>query len=142
MKTTDPRDPLDQKIDQLLASQPVKAPEDFARRTLAEAEARENAKASRTLAPILSIALPLAAAIVLAFVIYTQLGHDYSDTPVQVTENTSSTSANPEDAEELTHYEIQELLFLQEGLSGFAQVEPDGLSGGDLLETLNTLHSI
>ena len=81
MKTTDPRDPLDQQIDSLLASRPVKPSDDFTSRILAAAEAERAPQAETAdAAPeqneprgtLLRFALPiatLAAALAIALVI-------------------------------------------------------------------------
>lgn len=146
MKTTDPRDPLDQKIDQLLASQPVKAPTNFSTRILAEIEdeSAPQSKESCILTPILRFALPLAAAVALAFIISSQMRDDRPEAPTQIagsqTIDTPSTGITLDT--ELSNYEIQEIMLLQDGLSGFAQIESEELSGSDLLDTLNTLYSI
>jgi hypothetical protein len=131
------KDPLDQKIDQLLASQPVEARPDFAARTLAKAEAQTQQNKPGGLAPLIRFALPLAAAIALAFIIIDQFGSDGPAAPVQISESSADNNAA------LTSYEIEELLLLQEGLTGFAQVEVvEFSSGDDLLDTLQTLNSI
>ena len=85
MKTTDPRDPLDQKIDELLKSQPMKAPTNFAARTMAEAEATTAEPANQKtggLAPLIRFALPLAAAVALAFVAFSQFNAGDIKAPV------------------------------------------------------------
>ena len=137
MKTTDPRDPLDQKIDQLLARQPVQASDDFAARVQALVEKQKPAAKPRRLAPIIRFALPLAAAIAVALAIWSQYSQDGTTAPTLVTSKPTET-----DEEALTSYEIQEILLLQQGLSGFAQIESEELSGGELLDTLETLYSI
>ncbi|MFU8847706.1 MAG: hypothetical protein ACNA77_03170 [Opitutales bacterium] len=140
MKTTDPRDPLDQKIDQLLASQPSKVPTNFAARTLARLEQeREIQGSGRSWAPLIRFALPLAAALALAFVVFSQLQKGASENSLQVTNLANSDTGTDQ---ELTSYEIQEILLLQEGLSAFAQIETEELNGSDLFDTLETLYSI
>jgi hypothetical protein len=130
------KDPLDQKIDKLLASQPVKASDDFAARTLTEAEAQTQAEKPGGLAPVIRFALPMAAAIALAFAIFNQSSRNGTEASPQVTANGTGID------EELNSYEVQEIFMLQEGLSGFAQVESDELSSDDLFDTLETLYSI
>jgi len=146
MKTTDPRDPLDQKIDALLASQPTKAPADFSARVLAEvnAEAESQNKRTRTLPRLIRFALPLAAAIALALVVVYQLGNDSADAPTHIagSDPIGTDDAFTSGGEALNDYEIQELLLLEDGLSGFAQIESEGLNSDDLLDTLDTLYSI
>lgn len=135
MKTTDPRDPLDRKIDQLLARQPVKAPTDFSARLLAEIEAMPPRKKTGSLAPLIRFALPLAAALALAFVALHQFQAGNPEPAGQPT-------ATQHDSAALSSYEIQELLMLQEGLAGFVQIGSDELNSSDLLDTLDSLYSI
>jgi len=148
MKTTDPRDSLDQKIDELLASQPIKAPTDFSARLLTEIEAMPPRKKPGRIAPLIRFALPMAAALALAFVALSQFHQGSPDSPTQQEVRAGTTSqaeilaATNNDSEALNSYEIQELLMLQEGLSGFAQIESDELNSSDLLDTLDTLYSI
>ena len=130
------KDPLDQKIDDLLAGQPVKVPTDFATRTLVRAEADTPREKPDALAPLLRFALPLAAAIALAFILFHAFSSDKAATPAQISDKGSITN------EALTSYEVQELLLLQEGLSGFAQIETDEIKTGGSLATLDTLQSI
>lgn len=142
MKTTDPRDPLDQKIDELLASQPVKAPTNFAARTLAEAEAATADPAKQSsggLAPLLRFALPVAAVIALAFIVISQFNASETVAPA---EPAGLATTDVQSDEELNNYEIQEILMLQEGLSGLAQIESEELNSEGLLDTLDTLYSI
>lgn len=139
MKTTDPRDPLDQKIDQLLSRQPVQAPSDFLARTLAAAEAEVHPKPSTRLAPLIRFALPLAAAFALALLILNKQGPEPSESPL-AHKGLAATDDPGNDA--LTNHDLQVLLLLQEGLSGFAQAESEELNGSDLLDTLEVLYSI
>lgn len=200
MKTTDPRDPLDRKIDELLASQPVKASDDFLARTLAaaEAEPKQQAAKSSPLAPIIRFALPIAAAIALAFVLVNQLTQKDTVSGTELADSNQTETITPDSVEaieepapieapaieisqvepaisvevpepvvapqpveltmpepvqnnlvaaapasdELTDTEIQELLLLQEGLSGFADLDTDGLSSDGLLDSLDVIYSI
>ncbi|MEO0510923.1 MAG: hypothetical protein AAF065_13810 [Verrucomicrobiota bacterium] len=198
MKTTDPRDPLDRKIDELLASQPVKASSDFVARTLAAAEEVQTdtpQQKSSGLAPLIRFALPAAAAVALAFILISQFTNtaqqapselaqtdpvttpeDLTTEPAQATEPTliestpiepvqdvalvqvevpsmikyvASEEAQPTMAassilteDELSDTEIQELLLLQEGLSGFADLDTEDLSNDSLLESLDIIYSI
>ncbi|HKK18806.1 MAG TPA: hypothetical protein VJ952_09015 [Opitutales bacterium] len=137
-----PQDPLDQKIDELLARQPVKASDDFAARTLAEAEAQDPRKQPGGLAPLIRFVLPLAAALALAAILVSQFGKDPASSPAALVQDSTSATTTAASQAALDAYELQELLLLQEGLSGFAQIETDDLSTGDLLATLDTLHSI
>lgn len=140
MKTTDPRDPLDQKIDKLLASQPVKVPTDFTARILTEVETEPRSKKSVTLAPLVGFALPLAAAVALAFIVLNSSPPGSSEAPAK---DNALAASDTETGEALRSYEIQELFMLQEGLSRFAQIESKEFSSGsELLTTLETLYSI
>lgn len=139
MKTTDPRDTLDRKIDECLASLPAKAPTNFTAHTLAGLDKQTEDQRPRPLAPLIRFALPLAAAVALAFVIFSQSRQDELD---QVLQATRLTKADAAISPELTDYEIHEILLLQEGLVGFAQIESEELNSSDLLDTLETLYSI
>ena len=136
MKTKDPRDPLDQKIDALLASQPVRASADFSERLLERVDQLPRRKGASPVAALLRFALPLAAAVALLFAIFSQLS------PESVEPGSSQLSQHEPDSAALNDYEIQELLMLQEGLSSFAQIDADGFDSSDLLDTLDTLYSI
>ena len=147
MKTTDPRDPLDQKIDELLASQPVKASTDFSARLLAELEAQPLRKEPGRIAPLIRFVLPLAAALALAFVAWQQLRQSSQQSAAHQTAGAGTTSqadslATTNNHAALNSYEIQELLMLQAGLTSLAQIESDELNSSDLLDTLDTLYSI
>ncbi len=126
MKTTDPRDPLDQKIDALFASRPIKPSPDFAARVLAAAEATEAAPATprhSIMAPVLRFALPIAAVFALAL---TLAQFNFHTTP-----------ATP--ATNLTAAEAQEIFLLEEGLSGLSTLTAEGVHTNDLLTTLEAL---
>jgi hypothetical protein len=130
MKLTDP---LDQKIDERLKSLPIQTSDNFAARTLAELDAETKGKKPGKLAPLIRFALPMAAALALAFIAYAQFGRDGAEKP------TAATGSH----EDLNQYEIQEIFLLQEGLSRFAQIDAGELSQTDeLLDTLETLYSI
>ena len=132
-----PTDPLDQKIQERLKSLPIQASDDFAARTLAELDAETKGKKPDSLAPLIRFALPMAAALALAFIAYAQFGRDRAETPV------AATGSGPRSDEDLNQYEIQEIFLLQEGLSGFAQIDAGELSQTDeILDTLETLYSI
>lgn len=141
MKTIDPRDRLDQKIDQLFAEQPVTPSSNFVARTLAELDAKPRSKKPSHFAPLIRFALPLAAVLALAFVAFNQFNLVAPETPAPANDLAAMNPALGE--QDLSRYEIQELLMLQEGLSGFTQVESEALSNSeDLLITLETLYSI
>ncbi len=92
------------------------------------------------LAPLIRFALPLAAAVALAFVVFHQFNISESEA---LARNNGLATVNPRTDDDLNSYEIQEILMLQEGLSGFAQIESEALGrGDDLLATLDTLDSI
>lgn len=127
MKTTDPRDPLDQKIDELFASRPIKPSADFAQRVIAQAEAEAatppQATSKRTLAPLLKFALPIAAAVAFAL---TLSQWNQSSTPVAPAAN-------------LTAAEAQEIFLLEEGLDMISTLSNENFNSADLLSTLDAL---
>ena len=74
MKTTDPRDPLDQQIDRLLKTRPLEPSKDFTSRVLQACEAdepkpRTESAECREPGKLLRFALPLAAAIAIGLAI-------------------------------------------------------------------------
>lgn len=127
MKTTDPRDPLDQKIDALFASRPIKPSADFAQRVIdaaaAEAASQPEAAPKRTLAPLLKFALPIAAAVAFALTLSQW--------------NQGSTPATP--AANLTAAEAQEIFLLEEGLDMISTLSSENFNSADLLSTLDAL---
>lgn len=127
MKTTDPRDPLDQKIDALLANKPIKSDIDFTSRVLSALDAdlatKETVTPQRSLAPLLKFALPIAAAAALAL------------TLMQF--NKASTLTTP--AANLTAAEAQEIFLLEEGLNGLSELSNESFQGQDFLATLDAL---
>ena len=133
MKTTDSRDPLDQQIDALLSNKPVRPRTDFTADVLsaldAELEASKTQKQRtegtlrKRLAPVLTFALPIAAAAVLAL------------TLVQF--NRASPFATP--APNLTAAEAQEIFLLEEGLEGLSELTTESFKGQDFLTTLDAL---
>lgn len=125
MKTTDPRDPLNRKIDDLLASRPLQPSSDFTQRVLAAADSLPTRKARPShVSRLVRFALPAAAAVVAACL----LAQFIATTPAA--NNPSALSAA----------DIQEIFLLEEGLSGIAQLQDDYLSSNALLNTLETLH--
>ncbi len=139
MKTSDPRDPLDRKIDALLRELPVPAPADFLDRTLAQTEvtpapsARADGRSGR-IRPLLRFALPLAAAVALAFVLTPLLRK--STTDVASPDVRAAMSLNPFTDQD----DYAQLLSLQDGLASLATLEPaDDLDSNYLLQTLDTL---
>jgi hypothetical protein len=126
MKTTDPRDPLDHKIDALLASRPLKADRDFTARVLAATEAAEaQTTTAHFSSKLLRFALPLAAVFALAF----SLIQFTSPKPTKPTEPTALSAAD-----------MQEIFLLEEGLTSLALLQDDSLGNGDLLTTLEALY--
>ena len=125
MKTTDPRDPLNRKIDDLLASRPLQPSSDFTQRVLAAADSLPARKARPShVSRLVRFALPAAAAVAAACL----LAQFIATSPAA--NNTSALSAA----------DIQEIFLLEEGLSGIAQLQDDQLSSNALLNTLDTLH--
>tara|TARA_B100001093_G_C26223049_1_gene756972 strand:- start:46 stop:417 length:372 start_codon:yes stop_codon:yes gene_type:complete len=119
------KDPLDHKIDALLKSHPLRPSQGFTTRVL-EANEHSVAKSSRSLASTLIIAaLPIAAAIALAFNLL-QPGQ----------------GANPNEPEELSLSiaEVEEIFFLEESLRELEITESPSFAGQDLLATLDALY--
>ena len=131
MKTNHNIDPLDQQIDNLLSSRPVKPSEDFAARVLAAAEtaiAEDSArKAKRSLGTLIKLALPLAAAIAVTISLWPV--HTDSVAPAESIESTTLSTA-----------EVQEIFFLEESLASLADIGATELGSTDLLSTLDALY--
>lgn len=131
MKTNHNIDPLDQQIDNLLSSRPVKPSEDFAARVLAAAEtaiAEDSArKAKRPLGTLIKLALPLAAAIAVTISLWPV--HTDSVAPAESIESTTLSTA-----------EVQEIFFLEESLASLADIGATELGSTDLLSTLDALY--
>lgn len=134
MKTTDPRDPLDRKIDALLREQPIRASEDFLGKTLGAIDAAPSKQPKRGATRWIRFALPAAAAIALAFVLVPQFSDPAPQSQPVATTDTPESTADP-----LTSAEMQELFRLQEGLSGLAAVDESALEEEDLVQDLDTL---
>lgn len=134
MKTTDPRDSLDRKIDALLSEQPLRAPEDFGARALEAAEAPQRQVRRRRAERLIRFALPAAAAMALAL---------FFTTPSR--EPTDQLAQHPQDSQisqieaPLENIALEELFRLQEGLAGLATIPQDTLDSEELLQTLDTL---
>ncbi|MGB0335220.1 MAG: hypothetical protein ACPGGN_07690 [Opitutales bacterium] len=120
------KDPLDQRIDTLLASRPLTPSEDFTTRVLAATE-HDQAKSSRA-RRILSFALPLAAAIAIAL------------TTMQVQNSMKVPDRRPERGPVLGAADADEIFLLEEGLSGLAGLSNKEFSSGELLNTLDALY--
>ena len=129
MKTNHNSDPLDQQIDTLLASRPVKPSEDFADRVLAAAEtaiAEDSArKAKRPIGTLIKFALPLAAAIAVMFNFLPAL--------------TVAPAASAESAV-ISTAEVQEIFLLEESLASLADISATEFGSTDLLSTLDALY--
>jgi len=151
MKTNHQSDPLDRKIDALLASRPLKPSHDFAARVLARADAQSRADADaqagaqadaqfpaqaenapvhsrapqRPWGKIIAFALPLAAVIALTFSLL----------------HLEPSAAEPTQSAELSTAEAQEIFLLQESLAGLATFSSAEFDSRDLLSTLDTLYN-
>lgn len=132
MKTNHNSDPLDQQIDTLLASRPLKPSDDFAARVLAataETAVSEDSlgKRKRSLALLIKFALPLAAAIAVTI----------SLLPV----NTDFVApTKPVESATLSTAEVQEIFLLEESLASLANVSATEVSSVDLLSILDALY--
>lgn len=125
MKTTDSRDPLDRKIDDLLASRPLQPSPDFTARVLAAAETLPTPQIpQRRASTLLRFALPAAAAIAVIGLVTQFIVRAPASAP----------------AAALSAADIQEIFLLEEGLSGLAQLSDEHLSNHDLLNTLDALY--
>ena len=131
MKTNHNRDPLDQQIDTLLASRPVKPSDGFAGRVLAAAETAlaedSSGKRKRPLALLIKFALPLAAAIAVTI----------SLLPVN-TDSVAPTGST--ESATLSTAEVQEIFLLEESLSSLAHVSATEVGSFDLLSILDALY--
>jgi hypothetical protein len=128
MKTTDPRDPLDHKIDDLLARRPLQPGSDFTARVLAAAAElpAPPAPRRRRARTLLRFALPIAAAAAIAVTCKLAPFSPGSATSI----------ASPP----LSAADIQEIFLLEEGLAGLAQLPDEQLNHHDLLNTLDALY--
>ena len=131
MKTNHNRDPLDQQIDTLLASRPVKPSDDFAARVLAAAETAvsedSSGKRKRPLGMLIKFALPFAAAIAVTI----------SLLPVN-TDSVAPTGSTESDT--LSTAEVQEIFLLEESLASLAHVSAAEVGSVDLLSILDALY--
>jgi hypothetical protein len=133
MKTNHNSDPLDQQIDTLFASRPVKPSEDFAARVIAAAEtaaAKNSAgNAKRPLGTLIKFALPLAAAIAVTISLSLLPVHTDSVAPAESIESTTLSTA-----------EVQEIFLLEESLASLADISATEFGSTDLLSTLDALY--
>lgn len=131
MKTNQNSDPLDQQIDTLLASRPIKPSEDFAARVLAAAENAvaedSTSKAKRPLSMLIKFALPLAAAIAVTISLW----------PVRTD---SVATAESIESTTLSTAEVQEIFLLEESLASLADISANEFGSIDLLSTLDALY--
>ena len=131
MKTNHNSDPLDQQIDTLLASRPVKPSDDFAARVLAAAETAvsedSSGKRKRPLGMLIKFALPFAAAIAVTI----------SLLPVN-TDSVAPTGSTESDT--LSTAEVQEIFLLEESLASLAHVSAAEVGSVDLLSILDALY--
>ena len=134
MKTNHNSDPLDQQIDTLLASRPVKPSDDFAARVLAAAAETAPAedssgKRKRPLGMLIKFALPIAVAIAVTI--------SLSLLPVN-TDSVAPTGSTESDT--LSTAEVQEIFLLEESLASLAHVSAAEVGSVDLLSFLDALY--
>ena len=133
MKTNHNSDPLDQQIDTLFASRPVKPSEDFSARVLdaVETAAAEDSAGQdkRVLGTLIKFALPLAAAIAVTISLSLRPVNTDSVAPTGSTESATISTA-----------EVQEIFILEESLSSLAHVSATEVGSFDLLSILDALY--
>ena len=132
MKTNHNSDPLDQQIDTLLASRPLKPSDDFAARVLAataETTVSEDSsgKRKRSLALLIKFALPLAAAIAVTI----------SLLPVKTN---FVAPIRPVESATLSTAEVQEIFLLEESLASLAHISTAEVGSVNLLSILDALY--
>ncbi|MBT4757145.1 MAG: hypothetical protein HOO08_01990 [Opitutae bacterium] len=123
MKTTNSRDSLDSKIDDLLASYTLQPSDDFVARVLAAADELPAKKHTSPVGPLLRFALPIAALIVFAFTL----------AQFMLTKPSIAAAPAPSAAD------MQEIFLLEEGLTGLSQLKYEQFSSTNLLNTLDAL---
>lgn len=124
MKNKHSTDPLDATIDSLLRVQPLKAPDDLPERVLAAAQAPHEQHDARQSFPIrnspLFYALPLAAALALAFILWPGM-------------------QTPENVPSLSFEEAQEILRMEASLQALIPLQDDeSFTANGLLATFET----
>ena len=131
MRTNHNCDPLDQQIDTLLASRPLKPSDAFAARVLAAAETAasedSSGKRKRPLALLIKFTLPLAAAV--AVTISLLPVNTDSVAPTRSTESAPLSTA-----------EVQEIFLLEESLSNLAHFSATEVGSFDLLSILDAIY--
>ncbi|MDQ8194728.1 hypothetical protein QEH59_09850 [Coraliomargarita sp. SDUM461004] len=133
MKPNHNSDPLDQQIDALFASRPLKPSEDFTARVLAAADA-DNADtkphSKHPLSKLIKFALPLAAAITVTVSLL-----QFESQPGEPSANSVSSLSN-----NLNSAEAQEIFLLEESLANLATLSTTELGTQNLLSTLDALY--
>ncbi|MFP4157846.1 MAG: hypothetical protein ACLFU4_09545 [Opitutales bacterium] len=137
MKTTDPRDALDRKIDALLSEQPLRASDDFRARTLSAVDADRSQTERRKFRRHFRLALATAAGVALA--LFLGLQSRQSAAPENPPAQQAPVAEVPIAEPFLESSELEELLHLQEKLSGLTNIEQDLADSTNLLQTLDTL---
>lgn len=119
MKTIDPRDPLDRKIDALLASRPLPKSDAFTQRVLQATVRAPRPPARQWRSQLLRFALPLAAALALSASYY------------QFKPSKPATTI-------LSLADVQEILLIEEGLGELSQLQdPLPLDAHELAQALD-----
>lgn len=137
MKPNQNSDPLDQQIDALLASRPLKPSDDFAARVFAATEAETAQQDSkRPLSSLIKFALPLAAAIALTLSLL-QLNSGSSKT---TTNGSATADANTALNTTLNAAEAQEIFLLEDSLANLATLSTSEFGTQNLLSTLDALY--
>ncbi|WP_269525487.1 hypothetical protein [Coraliomargarita parva] len=134
MNTPNRPDPLDQKINSLLSSKPLRPSEGFADRVLAAADGCTQVRRTRSLrAWIWGTTAPLAAAIALgfSFLIFKQPAPITSPGPATVQTETDATVYTPT---------LEEAFLLDEGLQGLSEIDTEQISANGLLATFDALY--
>ena len=133
MKTNHSSEPLDQQIDTLLASRPVKPSDGFAARVLTAAETSvaedSSGKTKRPLGLLIKVALPLAAAIAVTISLSLRPVNTDSVAPTGSTESAT-----------ISIDEVQEIFLLEESLARLANIGVTEVGNFDLLSILDALY--
>ena len=132
MKTNHTSDPLDQHIDALLASRPVKPSDGFATRVLAAAAQTtlaedSSVKTKRPRGLLIKFSMPLAAAIAVTISLF----------PVN-TDSVAQTGST--ESATLSTAEMQEIFLLEESLASLANISATEVGNFDLLSILDALY--
>lgn len=126
MNAENPLDPLDNKIDELVASQPLRPSAGFTDRVLMAVDEEAVGKSAlRTKNLWLRLALPIAALLVATATVTRLI-------------TLRSTETEPQT---LSMIELQEIFILEEGLTGLTSLQDGDLNNADLLGTLIFLNS-